>query len=297
MPRSIPRLFAIVRNAYEPCLQILEAIPCLNRHRMHTLGDMRDCYEIESYPYSREVEGRTVYEHNYYNQDRNIFVLKYIDPRTHEVQEVKYWITPFYLTGVSTPNIPILEFQYRSWLPPRYDPFPIHTDMERMMRTLHEIQQERLREIRIREDTEADRGHSNYPRRHHYPFHANDYDPFEGHISPNLNEIIPRRRPSSRAVTPPRVVEAVRVVEVPVERVVVQQKALPLPKAVGDLLIASARKTTDSCPIAATPFAECEKLCVSSCFHIFDKESLATWQQTHNTCPVCRCKIENVVSE
>jgi hypothetical protein len=89
----------------------------------------------------------------------------------------------------------------------------------------------------------------------------------------------------------------VRVVEVPVERVVVHQKILPLPKGVGDALIRDARASTESCPILQTPFSECRKLAVSSCFHIFDKESLATWQQAHTSCPVCRCKIENVVSE
>jgi hypothetical protein len=80
-----------------------------------------------------------------------------------------------------------------------------------------------------------------------------------------------------------------------VERIVI--KANTLPKAVGDILLASARKGEDTCPITSTPLASCEKLCVTSCFHVFDNESLLKWNETNDKCPVCRCKIENIVSE
>jgi hypothetical protein len=78
---------------------------------------------------------------------------------------------------------------------------------------------------------------------------------------------------------------------------VTQIRVQPLPKHVGEVLLSAARKGTDSCPIAALTFAECSSLAVSSCFHIFDKESLERWMTTSASCPVCRSKIENVVSE
>ena len=290
MPREIPRVFAIVRNAYEPCLQILEAHPSSYRNRINTNGNIRDCYDIQSHTGSFDLEGLYVHEQTWEHLDRRIYVVNYQDHHTREIQEVKYWYTPFYIPGRLAPNIPILEFQYRSWIPSRYQPFPINTDLERMTRTLQGIQQERLHEIQIQEDSET-------PRRRHPSSNTRRYEhDYEPQIYPDLNEYI-----GSRIQTPPRIVERVRVVEVQVpvsvERVVVEQRALPLPKRVGDILLLNARKGSESCPIAITPFSDCESLCVLSCFHIFDKASLVRWQQTNRTCPVCRCKIENVVSE
>jgi hypothetical protein len=79
--------------------------------------------------------------------------------------------------------------------------------------------------------------------------------------------------------------------------VVVRTRVQLLPKAVGDVLLANARKGAETCPIAAIPFAECSKICVTSCFHIFDAVSLTRWCENHSNCPICRSKIENVVFE
>jgi hypothetical protein len=285
MPRSFPRLFAVVRNAYTPCLQILQA-EALDEENIYNYRSRRDLvYTILSLPLPERLDGRRIFEHTEYNQVRSIETLKYRHPISGDIQEVLYWYTPFYLTSRSLPNIPILEFQYRSWLPGDYEPFPLDTDTNRFFRILREIEEERLREIRVRED-EGSRG------RRWEPTYYDDY--------PYPNRYIENRRNSLiRMATPPRPEPVARIVEVPVtvERIVVQQKILPLPKDVGLVLLANARKGSDSCPIAATPFAECEKLSISSCFHIFDSNSLAIWQTDHQTCPVCRSKLENVVTE
>lgn len=72
---------------------------------------------------------------------------------------------------------------------------------------------------------------------------------------------------------------------------------LPLPRHVGDMLIKGAREGKESCPISANLYSECKQLTVTSCFHVFEKLSLATWQREHDTCPVCRMKIVNLVDE
>jgi hypothetical protein len=128
------------------------------------------------------------------------------------------------------------------------------------------------------------------------------YDDHDDRLSVSTEYIGARTRryipQHERPPTPPPQPE-IRIVqvEVPVERVVVQTRVAPLPKNVGEVLLSHARRGADSCPIAATPFSECTQLCVTSCFHVFDFESLTRWQSEHTSCPVCRCKIENVVSE
>ena len=164
-------------------------------------------------------------------------------------------------------------------------PVPINANLNEFMLCMEETQQDRMREIQIREDQNS----VNY---NHY-YGSSDENP--GRLSRYLFHHM--RREVRPVNTPPRIIERLVEVERPVERVVIQTKALPLPKDIGDILLANARKGQECCPIAATPFAECETLCVSSCFHIFEKASLSRWQEDHTTCPVCRCKIENVVYE
>jgi hypothetical protein len=163
------------------------------------------------------------------------------------------------------------------------------------MNVMERIQEDRLAEIRAREDSISQRSMNRYTTDVYQP--RNQEDDYPRVRTPPFYGIPFRHR--RRSTSPPLQQPPVRVVEVevPVERVIVQNKALPLPKEIGSILLSHARKGADLCPIAAIPFAECEKISVSSCFHVFDAASLARWQAEHTTCPVCRCKIENVVSE
>jgi hypothetical protein len=74
-------------------------------------------------------------------------------------------------------------------------------------------------------------------------------------------------------------------------------RPLVLPEHVGYLLIESAHVGQDSCPISQTPFRELQTLSATSCFHVFDHDSLNTWLSQNNICPVCRTGITNVVSK
>lgn len=285
MPRQFPELFAILRDGFHnPCLQLL---------RSHEQRSRRDCYEIVNVANTRDYDGNLIQVPLSGIRDREVRTLHYVNPETGEESEVYYWFTSFVIEYDDRQVIPLLEFQYRSWLPTGYNPLPIRTNIHELYSVLSSIQQERLSMIRQREDTEAMRDAEPY-------YSPRNYD------SPRLplwmrNWDNDRRRslrtPSPVRPPTPRVVETVRLVEVPVERVVVQHRVLPLPKEVGNILLLHARKGPDACPIAATPFSECESLCVSSCFHIFDTASLSRWRESHTSCPVCRSKIENVVVE
>jgi hypothetical protein len=200
---------------------------------------------------------------------------------------------------VESHRVPLLEFQYRSWIPTtnRRIEVEMPLSMNQFMDIFERIQRDRLDDIRVSEDDPNARQEYAYPPR---LYRANGPDDYDDRLNPNERFVgaMARRQPPSRPLTPPAPPE-IRVVqvEVPVERVVVQTRVSPLPKAVGDILLANARRSTDSCPIASTPFSECDILSITSCFHVFDAPSLTRWCEDHTSCPVCRAKIENTVTE
>jgi len=291
MPRDFPEVFAILRDGVRnPCLQILRSHPCLyNRRRNSIPGGY---HEVSNFMNASLYDGLIVRSPYTVSRDETVYIFNYFHSQSGEPQEVYYWFTPFALESRNGDLIPLLEFQYRSWIPTGYQPVPVRANMNQLFDTLTQIQDERLAEIRNIEDTHSIVTLS--PRHTDFPSYENDITRWA-----HLQGRYPPVRHHSRPQTPPlpQIVETVRIVEVPVERLVVEHRMMPLPKAVGELLLSHARKGVDTCPITATPFAECAKLCVSSCFHIFDAESLARWQETHTSCPVCRSKIENIVLE
>lgn len=298
MTAELPELFAIIRQAYRgPCLQILtsQLNDTYSIYIRQQRRRPRDALTVVNFPNAEMFEDLSLHRTN--TSDTRISTYLIQQPQTDGVVEVKGWFLP-YAFRVHGRLVPLMDFQYRSWIPGEYHPIPIRVNLNEFLHITESIQHDRIREIQAREDNRVP----------HIPFYEQVYrmDDFDTRYDDDMNVYIGANRHisnrrHSRVDTPPppppRIVESVRIIEVPVERVVVQNRVLPLPKAVGDLLLSHARKGGDTCPIAATPFAECEKLCVSSCFHIFDAASLSRWQEVNTTCPVCRCKIENVVSE
>ena len=292
MTTHLPEVFAIVRQGYRgPCLQILRS-ELINEYGSHSRRQdpFREYRRSHDNLTNRVDNVRQLNEFselrlNYSTTtDPSVHTFPILQPDGETSVMINGWYLPYYFR-VDGRRIPVMDFQMRAWIPGDYSPLPIHTNLNEFLQRMEGIQRDRMREIQMREDTRS----NNY---NHY------YDsPIMNHYS---DEYIGAGIRGIRAVTPPpRIVEVPveRVIERVVERVVTQTKALPLPKDIGEILLSNARRGQDSCPIAATPYAECESLCVSSCFHIFDKASLTRWQQDHTTCPVCRCKIENVVCE
>lgn len=280
---ELPELFGVIRMSHyrDPCVQLCVA---QNIER----GSVRSDYHIVENLNLHDEDLRNCEFDHYQNvRDRQLLLIRYKHPTTGQIQEVYCWFLPYYLlrNGYS---IPILDFQYRSWLPDNYTSIPIYYNVSRVRAMAEEIQRERLREIQQLEDGESG---PYVPWRSGTGDRRSSYDSIGGS---RRQSIYPRvQTPPPAPAHAPRIVE----VQVPVERVVIQTRVQNLPKAVGDILLANARQGAESCPIAAMPFKECEKICVTSCFHVFDTESLTRWRTDHTSCPVCRTKIENVVCE
>lgn len=288
---ELPEVFGIVRTQATrgPCIQLCTA-EYIERHSNRSTDGLD--YHIVQNAHPRYMEHVDIqFEISRNNPYHHLHCTRYKHPITSQLQEVYCWFLPFRLMR-NDRAIPILDFQYRSWLPTNYDPLPIDVHVQGVKRIVEDTQQDKLREIQQLEDSESEP---------HVPWHRYSYQQGSetamerSYRSRNRRDSLryPIRIPSPPPPPPARIVH----VEVPVERVVVQTRSQPLPKAVGDVLLANARQGSESCPIAAVPFKECSTICVTSCFHIFDSESLSRWQTDHSSCPVCRTKIENVVSE
>lgn len=286
---TIPRIFAILRtNAYRgPQIQIFQA----NFHEYRGYYIIEPLTQADLYSGSQETLRISTLPRRIMLNER-VFNLKFMNQETHAIMDVKYWHLPFVIRQL---DIPFLEFQYRSWIPRSQDDLQFTTDihMHEILRIMESVQEARLETIRRIEDSEYTLSEYRHP--YHHLDGPDDHDD-RRHNQGGLVGATRYRNTRSATPPPPPEIRIVQV-EVPVERIVIQTHAKPLPKAVGDILIANARAGTDSCPIAAITFKECTKLSITSCFHVFDFESLSKWQETHSTCPVCRAKIENVVSE
>ncbi len=313
----LPERFAILRtNGYRgPSFQLLQSrfVNHTMERRSDSLRSRHDAYRFNvvddiSSEYYREYE---VQEDRNYEIHSRIFKIRYQHPETRAILETTFWLLPFLLVDQGD-RIPLLEFHTRSWIPRTTYSFPVIIPMgiSRLLETIENVQREVLHEIRHREDEQSggmdirsffsssSRSSSRYPPEEHLYGDDDQDDRFS--VQTQFVGAIPDRRSQRYRVSPPpspRLVESVRIVEVPVERVIVQTRVAPIPKNVGDILLANARAGTDACPIASTPFSECTQLCITSCFHVFDFENLNRWRQDHTSCPVCRTKIENVVSE
>lgn len=289
----LPQIFGVVRtqSLRGPCVQL-----CTSRYIQE--GQVGHDYFIVRNAGTNDIRSIDLDIHLVTrNIERQIHRLRYKHPESGQIQEVYFWFLPFQMNR-GHQAIPLLDFQYRSWLPTSYIPVPFQFDPQQAMRMIEVIQQEKLEEIRRLEDLEAE-GHqySSYLSRTRRFEQDEDMD-YErmNMFDPRASGRRSRLLSEPRTPSPPREVRVVEV-QVPVERVVIQTRVQALPKAVGDILLANARQGEETCPIAAIPLKECEKICVTSCFHIFDTQNLERWRENHTTCPVCRTKIENVVSE
>lgn len=307
------QIFAVVRtqSIRGPSLQFLQMRRArhLNEH---------DVYILEAPPFPFEA-----YHGHYeetYEIDRHIYKFRYYSGLPG-ITEYNYWFLPFRLR-IGNYEIPVVDFQYKSWLPTHYSHIPIHGNAERFMDVLENVHQQRCRQIE--DDYPSERRPRNI-NAHFFDYHFRRpiEDPDEQFVHTNTAIGAGRERRSGNnrrrhqenntttttttTRSPHRVLvmdsdteepepERERIV-VTLNTVQVQVKTLPIPKPIALLILAEARKGDDTCPIAAQPFKECSKLSVCSCFHIFDSESIERWKTTNDSCPVCRTKIDALVSE
>jgi len=80
---------------------------------------------------------------------------------------------------------------------------------------------------------------------------------------------------------------------VPVPRPPVRPKLAPIPRRIAWLVAEDACKKGETCPISIEYISPITAS-VTSCFHVFDSQSIDKWLEQHTTCPTCRqtCVIE-----
>ena len=62
-----------------------------------------------------------------------------------------------------------------------------------------------------------------------------------------------------------------------------------IPKRIAWLVAEDAAKNDEKCPITMEPISPITAS-VTSCFHTFESEAIASWLVNHTTCPQCRKK-------
>jgi hypothetical protein len=66
-------------------------------------------------------------------------------------------------------------------------------------------------------------------------------------------------------------------------------KPQPLPTRIAWIIAEDASKKGETCPISLDAISPITAS-VTSCYHVFDSNALATWLRTKNTCPMCKQK-------
>ena len=304
MTREFPQTFAVVKTQANPrSFQILTSIPHYSQQEGH------DVHTLENASWARDLE-RTRYEEDLFTElDPCVYTLYYYSSsHSMPIRKFKYWYTPYSFLR-NGQRIPVLEFQYKSWLPSGGIRIPIGFNETHFMDTLNTINQERCADIHNAEQgnlvtpplrTRQNRAPPLISRQSlRFPQSVEQIqlrvNRLDDHYPPTtLLELLSEE--SSFAIPLPAAFQVTDTAP-PGGDAPPSQQVLPLPKHVGDLLIHHSRLGTESCPILATPFSDCDTLAVTSCFHVFDSQSLRRWRTDHSTCPVCRTPITNVVEE
>lgn len=310
---EIPVNFAVLRRAATAnrpsCFQIVYA-------QSQNWGEY---HKIENVGWVRQDEVYPIIQQQGHDLDPNIHTLRVQRPGWPEQQVQKFWRLPYYFMRNGA-RIPVFDFQYSSWFPTGYTPIPIPLEQhESIVRFMNEVKQARCLQIHAAQEPypilftpPRTRTHTNTPllapprRRQSLERHQQVEDDaiFAANIQSMLDaaaDLPPSPRPPPLEIPPPAGEEFGDLPQLipwsppPIPEIV--RQPLVLPKHVGDLILADARQGVSDCPIAAVPFRECSRLTVTSCFHVFDRNSLAIWMQDHETCPVCRTQIVNVIHE
>ena len=67
------------------------------------------------------------------------------------------------------------------------------------------------------------------------------------------------------------------------------------PRFVATIMKRDAVATKYDCPITMETFTEDTDAALTPCFHLFGKDAIHTWIQTHHSCPVCKSSITEVL--
>jgi hypothetical protein len=285
---DLPKYFAILRrqSTRGPFWQLFESI----YHRSER------AYEVKTPEWEPSIHHVT-----------DSGVLPIVHDRVHfahvklpngNIRQVVYWFVPVTLDIGREETVPLLDFSFKAWLPT-----PTHRiRLESANDILHILDslQERWSHVAqgtsyILDEDEVPSSSIPYrpptpPRqssRASTPEQVDSDDDTQSIMTVYPAFTVPLAGSPNRLVFPP----------LPPSPMEDSSTPLPIPELVGTLLIRHAQASDGSCPISAVPYSEIHSLTATSCFHVFDTASLEQWRREHNSCPVCRNRIVNVVSK
>jgi hypothetical protein len=84
--------------------------------------------------------------------------------------------------------------------------------------------------------------------------------------------------------------------QVPAPVPVIQRVRTPkeIPQRIAWIIAEDASKKEDTCPITLELISPLTAA-VTSCYHVFDANAIASWFETHTECPVCKTKCVTTV--
>ena len=296
-----PEIFGVVKSQANPrCIHILRAV------RARIGAD--EFYEVMPFANADVFLTLQLIEENRSELDRTIQVVNRQNIADQIIGE-RCWRLPFSFAWNAC-NVPIYDFQYRSWLPnSRINiPFPSLEHETRIVNIINNTANQRFEQInghvvhpQTPLSTAVSRGPSPPPMELNATAGAGAGSAPDPMVTPpriprlNLNDLLNaaahiennemhgHEDDDEYDNMPPLTSE--------------QQVPLHLPQFVGEMLIARARQGTDLCPIMLGPYAEAQRLAVTSCFHVFDAMGMDNLLERGDNCPVCRANIVNAVYE
>lgn len=193
------------------------------------------------------------------------------------IRQYTYWYLPMYLM-IENENIPVIDFSYKAWLSRPTHRIPL-TYRDSIL-PLSDALEHRYMSYQSPTDqntfnrfTEAAVRSPTPPRRRESEEHTRNMD------TPGGDPMIFNFQDISVAATSHNT------------------RPLPIPEIVGSLLIRDAYQGSETCPITATPYNELHRLTATSCFHVFDTESIERWLTDQKSCPICRTEITNMITK
>lgn len=270
---QFPKTFAICRkqSTRGPFWQIFQADKVQNHYEISIPGWEQSVIQVHE---TFIAASESLRPESVYCKLANGAIRKYI-----------YWYIPMYLQ-VENNNIPVIDFQYKAWLLRPTHRIPL-TNTDGILRMLNAFESE-------------------YVSQYSSPSTGDLLDqPIFNRFTeaPMRSPTPPRSRsPHSEgtlsvySVSPPGG-EFLDFQDIPVLATSQNTRPLSIPDIVGSLLIQNARESNDSCPITATPYSELQSITATSCFHMFDTESIQKWLSDQTSCPVCRTPITNMITK
>lgn len=265
---AFPQYFAVYHNRTKS-FQLFES-----RNITHISSNHYNIYGISNFiePIPVTTQFRTSIHYINNNNDFGEYIVKIANMSEDQLRydERKFQSSPFKLilniTDISSHSVPVLLFQYNSWLPPQ------NINLTSNISVADE-------ELYLKYNTPNTITNT-----------------FIDHYNEEDNNMIEENEDNETVVN--NVVRHLSFDDISLVRPHVSSiTPLFLPSHIGKMIITNARLGNECCPILSQPLKECHTLSVTSCFHIFDRNSLQTWRIINNNCPECRCVIVNVVDE